>query len=118
MRVYSLVVRNIKDFDECNKLSEEIERLDLRRYVFDECAYYKKEHEVIFTRCEPEEWQYYEKQMEDLSRKFPDFTFELSCSENMNHWREYYKNGETEFCAGDIVYERPRQIPWDELLVF
>jgi len=118
MKNYSLVVRNVKNLEEFQKLSDSIEELDLYRYVFDTGAYYKKEKEAIFCCWEQQEWRNYEGQMIILSEKYPKMTFELTCEEQQTFWRIYFKDGTTETCIGSVVFEKPKKIEWDSLSVF
>ena len=118
MTDFSLVVRNVKDFEEFEKLNKVLDQEDLFRYVFDEGKYYKKEKEAIYDSWEEQKWLYYEGEMIIVSEKFPDMTFELTCQDKERFWRVYFKDGQTELCIGEITFEKPKQIVWDQLLTF
>lgn len=115
---FSLVVRNVKDYQDFEKLHSVLSEYDLINYVFDEGAYFEKEKEAIFVSWEEENWEAYNGQMITISEKLKKMTFELTCQYENQFWRVYYKDGQTETCAGDVVFERPRKISWDSLLVF
>lgn len=118
MNNFSLVVRNIKNLNEFQKLSDSVKELDLERYVFDVGAYYSKEKEAIFSCWESQEWREYNGQMIVLSEKHPKMTFELTIQHEDTFWRIYYKDGSTETCNGEVIFEQPVKIKWDELLAF
>lgn len=118
MTNYSLEVRNVKDLNEYKNLSESIEEFDLYRYVFDTGAYYKKYKEAVFKCWEAQKWEHYEGQMIILSEKYPQMTFELTCQQNERFWRIYFKDGATELCIGEVTFETPRKIAWDDLDCF
>lgn len=115
---YSLTVRNVKNHDKFEDLYAALSEFDLVRYVFDTGAYFKKEKEAIFTSWEEQEWKSHDGQMIILSEKFPEMTFELTTQLADAFWKTYYKDGMTETCIGDIVYEAPKKIKWDTLLAF
>ena len=118
MKNYSLAVRGVENVDEFQRLSDSIDEFDLTRYVFDTGAFFQKEHEAIFSTWEAQEWCSHEGQMLILSEKYPKLTFELTCQEEDNFWRVYYKDGQTEECVGCVVFEQPKNIQWDSLLAF
>lgn len=118
MRNYSLIIRNVKNVEQFQRLSEGLEEFDLQRYVFDTGTYFKKEKEAVFSCWEPQEWKNYRGQMIILSEKYPKMTFELTCQEEDVFWREYFKDGGTEQCIGEVVFEKPKRIEWDTLLAF
>lgn len=58
-----------------------------------------------FTLCD--KWYDYEEDMLELSRKLPDVIFELygDGESSDDFWICYFRNGEKQFCSGEIVYE-------------
>lgn len=118
MTNYSLVVRNIEDYNEFQKLTDGLKEFDLCHYVFGDGEYFIKEKEAIFCAWEEQKWNSYNGQMIILSEKYPKMTFELTCNEGLDFWRVYYKDGKAETCVGDVVFERPQNIVWDALLAF
>ena len=118
---YSLVVRNVKDFKEYVKLSDTLKEFDLIHYVFEDGYYCESAKEAVFRCWEEQLWNRSKGQMTIISEKYPHMSFELTCTiadEQCNSYKLYYKDGQDEFCAGDIVYETPRKIPWDSLVPF
>ena len=53
-----------------------------------------------------------------ISEKYPNMIFELTCQEEDTFWREYYQDGQKEICFGEVIFEKPRKLDWDKLLVF
>ena len=115
---YSLAVRNVKNLDQYQLLSDALEELDLERYVFDDGAFFSKEKEAIFSTWEEQNWSNHHSQMIILSEKFPKMTFELTMQERDCFNRIYYKDGSFENCIGEVLFERPKKIEWDALLAF
>lgn len=54
-------------------------------------------------------WYDHDDDMLKLSKMFPDVTFVLygEGEERDDNWVTYYKNGDSEFCGAQIVYDRP-----------
>lgn len=52
-------------------------------------------------------WYQHEKDMKELSEKFPDVVFELSGEgeENGDIWKKYFKNGKMQACHAKIVFD-------------
>jgi len=118
MMNYSLTVRNVANINDFQVLSERLEEFDLTRYVFDTGAYFKKQKEAIFKTWEEQEWQNYNDCMIMLSEKLPEMTFELTVQMGEQFWKIYYKDGIAETCFGTVIFETPKKIAWDSLLVF
>jgi len=118
---FSLCVRNVKSFKEYYQLSETLKEYDLIKYVFEDGVYLDAGKEAVFRSWEPQTWAANEGQLIIISEKYPHMSFELTCTSaegELNSYRMYFKDGQTEFCCGDIVYEAPRKIPWEDLVVF
>lgn len=59
-------------------------------------------------------WYDHEDDMLEISRMFPDVTFQL-CGEGDEQgdlWEEYYHNGEAERCSAEVVFPKPTRIKW------
>lgn len=117
---YSLDVREIKDQNQFDDLVMELKKLDLVRSVFDEGRYNSDRHDAYFSCYEEAKWYNHAKDMLHISEKFPNMYFELEGNgeEFGDFWREYWHDGECEACRGEIVYEQPKKIPWQELGAF
>ena len=113
MTNFSLEVQNVKSEKEFKELFETLNEFDLYRYVFDTGSYYKNDKEAVFKSWEEQKWEHYEGQMIIISEKFPNMTFELTCRDCERFWRIYFKDGITELCIGDVIFERPNQIKWN-----
>ena len=118
MTRFILDVRNVKTQDAYDTLCKKIEEFDLFKYVFDESCYFENYKEAYFSDWEPQAWRNCDSQMIILSENFPEMTFELTCEQDGTFWREYYKDGDCEQCFGEIIFERPRRIKWEELVPF
>ena len=53
-----------------------------------------------------DKWYDHEEDLTQLSREFPDYVFELYGDGEgaEDFWVEYFCNGESQFCGGEIVY--------------
>ena len=54
-----------------------------------------------------QKWYDYEKNMIEFSRNHPDvlFLLERNNKESNDFWKHYFKNGKSQFCRGEIVYD-------------
>lgn len=59
-------------------------------------------------------WYDHDKDMIEISKQFPDYTFQLhgDGEETDDFWFSYYKNGEYEYCPAVLKYEEPTRILW------
>ena len=117
---FILEVRNIKNEKEYNKLLEYLTEKDLMGYAFEKGAYIDFTHEAVFCPFEEVEWKDHAAVMVVMSEKFPKMTFELT-GDGQSYgdlWKEYYHDGKVECCSGDIIYEQPKKIQWNELVNF
>lgn len=115
---FSLKVRNISE-SEYERLNEILKDKDLLNYVFC-CPNYDAFHfEAEYPSYEDQRWYNSEEDMKTISEFFPNAVFELSGEgeEFGDFWREYFKDGKTEYCCGEIIYETPKEIEWESLLV-
>lgn len=108
---YSLEVRGIQNEDEYIALCEEVKNF-YGLYVNESKPFDTK---TYFSTCEEAKWYDHETDMRELSRKFPNMTFclEGDGEDRDDMWREYYHNGDMEYCAAQIVYKEPTKIKWD-----
>ena len=118
LTAFTLEVRNVKTQDKYDKLCKAIKEFDLYKYVFDESSYFEVSKGAYFSSYEPQMWNSCTGQMIILSEKFPEMTFELTCEQMGNFCREYYKDGNWEQCFGEVIFEKPRTIKWEELAPF
>ena len=118
MKHFALTVRNVKNVNEFQALTERIEAYDLARYVFDTGSFYPKTKEATFSTWEEQEWSSYNGCMLRLSEELPRMTFELTVWTLDTFWKVYYKDGITEVCTGTVIYEAPKRIAWDSLVAF
>lgn len=114
MTSFSLRVQNIKNLDKFLCLQQTLSEYDLICYVFNDGVYDKDEHEAQYNLWEEQKWHNGNGVMIKISELFPEMIFELTCNNKGNFWRIYYKDGETETCSGDVVFERPRKIKWND----
>ena len=117
---YALTARCLENKSQYKELVEELEKRDLVRYAFDDGIYSDRHNykEAKFYPYEAVGWGDHAKDMVMLSEKFSNVYFELSGDgeDFGDFWKEYYHDGECEFCRGEIVYEQPRKVQWDKLL--
>ena len=112
---YSLSVKNA-DADSYAKLTNRLIEKELVGNVFDHPCPYRQNQNVIFTSYEERKWYDCKEDMIKISEEFPQLVFELEGDgeDKEDYWRAYFHNGDCEECSGNIVYEKPMHIPWDE----
>jgi len=110
MRNYTLIVHDVKDKDQSEMLSATLKEMDLIYYVFDDVAYFAGNHEALFDSWEEQSWDSFNGQMIILSEKFSKMVFELTVQTYDRFMKIYYKNGESETCIGEVIYETPKKI--------
>ena len=117
---YFMEVRNIKNEDQYAELVKFMREKDLFGYVFEEGKYIDCTHEAMFGSFEEVRWAERPIVMIMISEKFPNMTFEITGDGESygDLWKEYYHEGEIECCSGEIIYEQPRKIQWNELVIF
>ena len=117
---FSLEIRKIKNESQFEDLVMEMKRRDLIGYAFDQGKYDKNKHEAYFGYYDSAKWYGHPEDMIHISEMFPNMYFELEGigEEFGDYWREYWHDGECEVCRGEIVYEQPHKIPWQELRAF
>ena len=113
---FSLKVRGVKTPEQFTGLEKELESWDLFRYVFEDGDYHVETGEAEFPSFEEAAWIRHEVQMRAISKHLHEMTFELAVNDGMNYWLEYYHNGAQEICSGEIVYDTPKTIKWEELI--
>ena len=118
---HSMVARNVsqEDLDRNNTALKEKEILN---YALYQGELYGKENnkEAIFSCYDAVKWYDHEEDMIEVSKEFPNAVFELSGQgeEFGDVWKEYFSSGNSEFCRGEIIYEKPKFIQWDNLTDF
>lgn len=118
--LYSMEVRKIKNKSQYDKLVKYLQKNDLIGYAFDKCTYIDVTKEAVFSAYDWVNWNTRPIIMIMMSEKFPEMTFEITgYGESYGDvWKEYYHDGEVECCRGEIIYEQPRKIQWNELVTF
>jgi len=118
MTNYSLAIRNVKSIDQYQQLCRILEAMDLINYVFEKGNYYQNSKEATFGCCEEQNWESCFGQMINISEMFPQMIFELTMQQEDNFSRVYFKDGSSETCYGEVIYEAPKKIAWESLVVF
>ena len=116
--IASLVVRSVPDEKTFQKIYDKLVEHDLIRYIFDEGLFNGKTKEAYFRNWEEQSWEYYDADMRIIAEDLPEFTFELTCQDNYEHWRAYYNDMAAEICFGEVIYQAPQKIKWDALAPF
>ena len=124
---YTLEVRKIKNEAQFNELVDELRSRELIGYAFDDGHYpatissiNHKYNDAIFYSYDECKWYDHAEDMVVISEKFPNMYFELSGEGEAfgDYWKEYYHDGDIEECRGEIVYEQPKKVQWQELVMF
>ena len=112
---YSLTVKNIKDQEEFDSLVNTLKEHEIIEYALDNGWF--NSHVAEFSTYDAVKWYDSEKDMMEISKLYPGMYFMLEGSgeEFGDLWREYFKNGITEHCNGNIVFEKPQIIPWEDI---
>ena len=112
---FSLIVRNVQEKRDFDLLRSALMELDLHGYVFDEGGYYYTKHEAEFPPYDSQEWTDMEEDMGSLSMIFPQMVFKVNMRCDDGDLADYYfQNGKCEYCPGRVVYEKPKEIAWEE----
>lgn len=117
---YTLSVKKIENIDRFKLLEKELEDRDLIKYAFLGGVYHENEHEAVFYSYDSVKWYDHPTDMVHVAEKFPEMYFMLEGNgeEFGDFWREYYHDMDVEYCRGDIVFEQPKKIQWNELMKF
>lgn len=120
MTQYSLNVRKVRNEQEFDILVNELTRREIIRYALDNGFYYPHMKEASFGSYDPVRWNNHVQDMVMISEQFPAMYFELEGAGEPigDFWKEYYHDGEVEYCRGEIVYEQPKKVQWTELVAF
>ena len=117
MKKFSLVVRNVKNKKEFDELNKRIQEYDLIKYVFNIGIWCNRE--ARFETWEEQEWSSFDSNMILISESFPTMSFQLSINDECDtFYRKYYRDGKSEICIGEVIYETPKKIKWDSLMKF
>ena len=114
---YSLCVRDVKSEKEFEQLTETLKKADLFNYVF---VYGRLEKDTAcFESYEQQLWHSHYGDMVIISEMHPNMIFQLTCyREDGAVWQEYYHDGMTECCTGEVIFEQPHKVKWDCLVEF
>ena len=116
---FKLTARKLRNKDQFDKLVEELTRKDILHYALDEGHYDEMHHEAEFYPTEGVHWYQHAEDMVGIAESFPNVYFELEgVGETFgDFWKEYYHDMDVERCFGEIVYEQPKKVKWNDLLV-
>ena len=117
---HSLTVRNVKSKEEFDELSEFLKEKELIGYAFSEGTYVPNYKEAEFLCFDSVKWYDHSACMVQVAEKFPTMYFELEGvgEEFGDFWKEYYHDMDIEECRGEIVYEQPKKVQWNDLIRF
>ena len=117
---HTLTARCIKNKDQFEQLCQELKRRDLIGYASETGLYAEKSREAIFYPYDSAKWYDHSVDMLHIAEKFPNMYFELEGSgeDFGDFWREYYHDMDIECCRGDVIFEQPKKIQWNQLIKF
>lgn len=109
---YNMTVRNINK-QQLLKLNELLVRKEIIDYALEQGEITNTD-EASFATRDCVKWYNYEIDIIEVSQQFPDcvFLLEGDGEDSLDYWREYFKNGEVEYCPGTLTYPEPQQIKW------
>ena len=116
---HTLIVRKIKNEEQFEELNTYLKEKELINYAFCDGDYDPNHQEAIFYTYDSVKWYDHSEAMVDVAEKFPKMYFELEGAgeEFGDFWKEYYHDMDIEYCRGEIVYEQPKKVQWQDLLV-
>lgn len=98
--------------EEIDELIEALEEKKVWNYALNEVF----ENEPLrFDGYEFVKWYNSDRDMKEISKKFPDYTFQLHGDGDNpdDFWFNYYKNGVSEYCPAELTYKEPKEIVWE-----
>ena len=110
---YNMTVQNVKDNDQYESLCDALNGKGILNY-----ALYRGGLRGIsaeFHENCPVTWRYHEKDMMDISKRFPNMVFQLR-GQGEDHddlWEKYFQNGDCEKCRAEIMMPYPTRIKWE-----
>lgn len=109
---YNMTVRNINK-QQLLKLNELLVHKEIIDYALEQ-GEMTNTNEASFATRDFVKWYNYEIDIIEVSQQFPDcvFLLEGDGEDSLDYWREYFKNGEIEYCPGTLTYHEPQQIKW------
>lgn len=109
---FSLEARGIDD-GQANNIVRWLENNGL--YGFDGSFYRYRDGAYEFGCRDSMKWSSCEEDMKELSRAYPDAVFCLNGEGEDwdDKWRQFFKDGESEYCPVQISYPEPVTIKWD-----
>ena len=111
---YSLDVNNVETENQFNELNKSMHEMEIIGYALDEGSYSEATKIAYFYPCDSVKWYSNSEDMQKISIQFPDMVFKLEGhgEEFGDFWREYFHNGESEHCRGNLTFEKPTFIQW------
>ena len=116
---YTLTVRKVKNEKAFESLKAVLRKYDIINYALDEGEFEQEHNEAVFYPFEETTWYRHSEDMVMISERFPKMYFELSGIGEAagDYWKEYYHDGDIEMCRGEVVYEQPKKVQWQDLIV-
>lgn len=117
---YNLTVRRVKNKERFNELQNTLKSKEIIGYALYEGDYDEHHKEATFSCYDSVKWYTHSEDMVYIAEKYPEMYFELDGSgeEFGDFWKEYYHDMDIEQCHGEIVYEQPKKVQWNELIPF
>lgn len=106
---YDLEIKNVTTEEMFNAITEELNKRDIIGYALELGTYHADTNTGILGGEQCAKWYDNEEDMSAISKMFPECVFILSGAgeEQGDLWKSYFKNGLSETCYADIVYEEP-----------
>lgn len=113
---HTLYVKNVESHAQFDELVNALQEMEIYDYAVTGNDYDAYKKSVTFYCCDSVKWYNHDDDMKRISIQFPDMTFMIEGhgEEFGDLWRCYYKNGEQEFCRGEIFFEEPDEIIWED----
>lgn len=116
---YKLTVRKLKSKEQFVELSNFLKEKEIIGYALCDGSYDPDHREAVFYPFEQVTWYKHAEDMVMIAESFSKLYFELEgVGEDIgDFWKEYYHDMDIEYCRGEVVYEQPKKVAWQELVV-
>lgn len=111
---HSLDVKNVESENQFNELVNAMREMEIIDYALDAGSYSEDTKCAYFYASDEVKWYSSSEDMEKISIQFPDMIFLLEGhgEEFGDFWRNYFHNGEHEYCQGHLSFDKPSSIKW------
>lgn len=117
---YSITVKKVDKsmwtHSEIEALIADMKDPQIFGYAVDDYDDSSSDNTLHFYGSDPVKWYSSEEDMIALSQKHPEYAFCVTGDgeDTDDFWKQYFYNGDEEFCRAELVYPQPTRIHWEE----